>query len=327
MKRYKGLYEKIYSFENLLLAAKKAKKGTSNKKNAGMFFFYLEPEILKLQEELITKTYSPGGYTYFEIKDPKRRTIAVAPFRDRVIHHGIVNIIEPIYEKSFIYHSYATRKEKGTHKAVAQAQKYLKNNYWYFKTDIEKYFDNINHEILLGFLQKKFKDKDFIYLLKKVICSGGKDGKGLPIGNLTSQFLANVYLNDFDHYVLNECKPGGYIRYMDDFVFFSNDKETLKDIQRRIVVYLNKHQHLSLKPKSTFFNSRLNGLPFLGRRIFPSTIRIKRENLKRSLRKIKLREWEYKTGKISEEKLVCSVTSIHGYISSCHTEALRKTIF
>jgi retron-type reverse transcriptase len=138
---------------------------------------------LNLKEELINKTYNPGGYRYFRVYDPKERQIAVAPFRDRVIHHAVVNILEPIYEKSFIYDSYATRPEKGVHKAILRTQEFLRNNERYLRTDIKRYFDSVNHSTLLDILRRKIKDNDLLWLLEKIIKAVPED-KGIPIGNL-----------------------------------------------------------------------------------------------------------------------------------------------
>ena len=227
MKRHNNLYPKLISFNNLLIASKKALKGTTSKKDSLIYFYHLETNILKLQLELVNLTYIPGKYKYFRIYEPKEREIAVAPFIDRVVHHAIINIIEPIYEKIFINNSYATRKEKGTHKAIYKAQSYIKKNKWYFKTDIRKYFNNINHNILLNIIKRKIKDKKLLLLIERIIRNGGKDGIGLPIGNLTSQFFANVYLDKFDHYIKEELQIKYYIRYMDDLVIFDNNKEKL----------------------------------------------------------------------------------------------------
>lgn len=327
MKRYGYLYEKIISFENLLLAFKKAYQGVGRKSYSLEYWGRLEQKLLKLQEELINQTYQPSNYRYFTIYKPKERNIAVADFRDRIVHHAIVNVLEPIYEKVFIYHSYATRKNKGTHKAIKTAQKYLRTNFWYFKTDVKKYFNSIDHQILYSIITRNIKDSKLLKLIKNIIHNGGQQGKGLPIGNLTSQFFANIYLDQLDHYLKDKLGVKSYLRYMDDFVVFSDDKQYLKDLWEKIEAFLDSSLDLRLKPSASFINSRTNGLPFLGTRIFPGIIRVKKENLDRSINKIKTREKEYKRGEISEEKLQQSVNSIIAHLNNYNTYNLRKDIF
>jgi len=327
MKRYGHLFEDVISFDNLLSAFTKAFQGVGKKYYSLKYWADLENNLLTLQNQLNTGVYQPKDYRYFKIYQPKERIIAVSDFEDRVVHNAIVNILEPIYEKVFIYHSYATRKNKGTHKAVEKVQQYLKYNYWYFKTDIKKYFNSIDHEILFQLLQRKIKDKKLLGLIKKIIKNGGEDGKGLPIGNLTSQFFANVYLNYFDHYLKDKLQVKYYVRYMDDFAILNGNKEYLKKLRLKIEEFLQKNLKLKLKTKATFINTQTNGLPFLGTRIFPNTIRIKKENLQRSLNKINLREKQYRKSKITEEKLQQSVNSIIAYLSYYDTYKLREDIF
>ena len=310
----------------MYLAYKKAFKGTNKNRETLSFNFYCENEIIKLIDELKTGSYKPSQYRKFVITDPKERVISVAPFRDRVIHHALVNILEPIFEKRFYYHSYACRKEKGVHKAIKQAQVYMRSNKWYLKSDISKYFASVDHKILFDITKSKIKDNRLLDLINAIIVNGDDTGKGLPIGNLTSQFFANVYLDIFDHFIKEKLQIKSYIRYMDDFVLFDNDKENLKQDKQKIFDFLKAHLSLSLKERATFINQRLNGLSFLGRRIFLSTIRIKRENLKRCLKKLKTREKEYEENKINDIQYTQSVNSLMGYIASGNTYCLRQNI-
>jgi len=221
MKRIGNLYEKVISFKNLYKAFTKAKRGTKNTESL-KFFYNLENELFTLYQELSTKIYKPVKYRYFKIYEPKEREISVASFRDRIVHHAIINILEPIYENIFIYDSYATRKEKGTHRAIKRAQEYLKKNKWYLKADIKKYFESINPDILMQILQTKIKDKDLLLLIEVIIRNSGEKKSGLPIGNLTSQFFANVYLDKFDHYIKDDTQSitsilEGNINYFDTY--------------------------------------------------------------------------------------------------------------
>ena len=226
MRRVGNLWETLLSFENLYRAWKRAFASTKSPESCS-FSFHLEKELFTLQEELAGQTYIPGDYRCFTISDPKKRVISVAPFRDRVVHHALVQVLEPIYEKRFIYHSYATRKGKGSHKAIEQARQYLKKNKWYLKIDIPKYFDSINHSVLKRILERQIKDPHILDLCSRIIAKGGGGQCGLPIGNLTSQFWANVYLDNFDHFIKEQLRVKGCLRYMDDFCFFSGDKDSL----------------------------------------------------------------------------------------------------
>lgn len=322
------VFEKIISEGSLLRGYKLALKGNSKSKTALEFYFNAEKYISELHEELKTDSYLPGKMFSFKIFDPKERVISAAPFRDRVLHQSICAELEPFFEKKFIFQTFACRKNKGTHKAVKQAQRYLKGNYWYLKSDIKKYFESIDHNILITELEKGIKDDRLMILLIKIIKSNCSiEGKGIPIGNLTSQYFANFYLSGFDHFVKDFLGVKRYARYMDDFVIFDSDKEKLKKLLSEVRLYLKDYLQLNLKEKATYINSRENGLSFLGWRIFPSVIRINNINLKRSLKKLKRREKEYIRSVIDDEKLLQSTTSVVGHIKYFDTDHLCRTIF
>lgn len=332
MKRYGNLFEKACSFENLYQAFKKAMKGSGKSAEACGFEFHLEHHLFELQRELLAGCYRPARYRYFKILEPKERIISVAAFRDRVVHHAVVTVLEPVFERVFIHDSYATRKEKGTHKCVRRAQEFMRKNRYYLKFDINKYFENMDHTILLGLIERKIKDKRLLDLIRVIIANsdeskGEHTGKGLPIGNLTSQFFANIYLDVFDHYIKDELGLKAYVRYMDDCVIFLDGKERLKEILRLLTVYFEKRLCLKLKDSATMLNTRLNGLPFLGFRVFPSLLRIKRENIKRLKTKLNLREKEFRSGIIDEEKYSMSLASMIGYVCFADSLNLRKRIF
>jgi RNA-directed DNA polymerase len=289
-------------------------KGSGKTTATCKFFYNLEAEILRLREELLQHTYRPDAYRYFRIFDPKERVIAVAPFRDRVVHHAVVRILTPIYERVFIHDSYATRPNKGTHAAIQRTQHFLKRWPWYLKSDIVKYFDHVDHDILLNIIERKIKDRRLFELLERIIRNSATVGKGLPIGNLTSQFLANVYLDPFDHEIKDKLCIKGYLRYMDDFVLFGNSKRELSDLNRVIKQFLSDQLKLRLKIKSSWLNRSSHGLSFLGMRIFPRFIRVKPENRKRSMKKMNhvIKKWEL--GQLNEERMVQSLASIVGHL-------------
>jgi len=326
MKTHKNLFNKVCSFENLLLAFKKSQKGSNHKLEVKKYNFLKEKNLLELQEKLISETYEPSAYHYFKISEPKERIISVATFEDRIVHHAIVNILEPIYEKIFYYHSYATRKNKGSHKAVFYAQNCLKSNNWYLKSDIKKYFENISHQLLIDSIKNKISDKKLLNLIIKIIYNANSNGIGIPIGNLTSQFFANVFLNSFDDYIKNELKMQFYVRYMDDFVIFSNEKEELKTALNKIEIWLQTNLNLQIKNNATYINSASNGLSFLGTRIFAKTIRIKPENLKRFIKKINEKKFKTQKHLIPENKYEETLNSYNALMCVYSTYQLRLSL-
>ena len=282
MKTYNRLFNQICSFENLLLAARKAQDGKRFQEAVARFNFHLEPELYRLQEELQTRTYRPCPYHEFHIYEPKLRKISAAPYRDRVVHHALCNVIEPIFDRTFIFDSYACRKGKGTHKAVDRFTEFCRKSDYVLKCDIKKYFPSIDHGILKTLFRRKIRDTNVLWLMDLVVdFSNPQEGlldeqgmarakkrrnipspdegadtvgetsrsrfpldspspdaegtvrrRGIPIGNLTSQFYANIYLNGFDHFVKETLKCRHYIRYVDDFVWTTTRRACIKSKRR-----------------------------------------------------------------------------------------------
>jgi len=331
MKRYGNLFEKIALFKNLYNASKKAFKGRKKYSPQGSsFFFNLENELIRLEDDLLSGQYKPGPYYHFTIYDPKFRQICAANFRDRVLHHGICNVIEPIFEKIFIHDSYACRKGKGTHTAIKRAQFYARKFDYFIKCDIRKYFETIDHQVLISILNKKFKDKKLLDLLSTIIQNpypGGIFGKGVPIGNLTSQLFANLYLDQLDHIVKEQHGIKGYVRYMDDFLLFDNNKAKLHDYLSKIRNFINNTLLLEIKENEIVLAPVTQGIEFLGFRIFRKTIRMQRNKLVRFRRKIRKREKQYIDGEISEDELINSVRSMIAHISHYNTFKMRQSFF
>ncbi len=239
-----------------------------------------ESNLLRLQRELIEGTYETGEYRHFFIREPKPRKISAAPFRDRVVHHAIVQMLEPIFERRFIHDSYACRRGKGTHRALDRAQKYLRKYDYYLKTDIVRFFPNVDHAVLVGLLGRTIRDIRLMQLIRHIIASGegvlrdqassgyfpGDDlfallrPRGLPIGNLTSQFFANVLLDPIDHFVKEELRQPGYVRYADDLVLFSDSKAGLWSARDRLADRLAR---MRLRPHVQW--NVAHGGPALGR--------------------------------------------------------------
>jgi RNA-directed DNA polymerase len=267
-------FEDIISLENLLEAWKEFVRGKRGKKDVQHFSLHLMDNIFLLHEELLQHTYKHGGYQAFKINDPKPRDIHKAIVRDRLLHHVIYGKLYPFFEKTFIADSYSCQINKGTHRAINRFRKFTyivsKNNTktcWILKCDIRKFFANIDHKILLYILAEYIPDKNILWLLENVIESfntKGKNGIGLPLGNLTSQLFVNIYMNKFDQFAKHKLKAKFYIRYADDFVIFSEDKKQLKNQIPIIRQFLQNELKLELHPDKVFIKTVASGVDFLG---------------------------------------------------------------
>ena len=325
MKRKNYLFEKIIDYNNIRLAFLKAIRGNRSSSSVINYCQNVDKNLVNLREKLTVLDCGWGGYKSFLISDPKLRTISTAPFEQRIMHHAIMNILEPIFERPMIYHSYACRKGKGTHTAVLYAFKKCKTNPYFLKLDIKKYFDSIDHEILKIQLRRLIKDIKVLTLLDGIIDSyETTKEKGVPIGNLTSQFFANMYLACLDHYILEKLHPSSYCRYMDDFVLWSSSHKQLKDNYLKINEYVNKNLKLTLKPP--VFGKSVNGLPFLGFLIKEKGIYL----LQKSKRRVKERMLEitalFNQNNITEEKAGQRVKSVFAAIALARTNRFRKFI-
>jgi retron-type reverse transcriptase len=278
-------FEEIISLENLLLAWQEFIRGKKSKPDVELFSRELMDNIIALQESLANKTYRHGDYESFFINDPKRRHIHKASVRDRLVHHAVYRLLYPFFDRTFIADSYSCRLDKGTHRAVNRFRQFVykvsENNTktcWILKCDIRKFFASIDHDILLNILKEYISDEDIIWLLENIIGSfncpldkGGRRGIfiGLPLGNLTSQLFANVYMNEFDQWVKHWLRTKYYIRYSDDFVFLSSDKNELADIIPHIRRFLNQELKLNLHPDKISLKTIASGVDFLGWVNFP----------------------------------------------------------
>ncbi len=261
-------YEDIISIENLLLAWQEFVKGKRHKRDVQEFSLHLIDNILALHEDLKNKTYKHGSYHYFKISDPKPRDIHKASVRDRLVHHAIYRILYPYFDRKFIADSYSCRLNKGTHKAINRFRSFFykvsQNNTrtcWVLKCDIKKFFANIDQEILMFILHRNITDPGTLWLLGNIIYSFPG---GLPLGNLTSQLLVNIYMNEFDQFAKHKLKAKYYIRYADDFVFFSREKSCLDSLITQISEFLAEQLKLSLHPDKVFIKTLASGVDFLG---------------------------------------------------------------
>jgi RNA-directed DNA polymerase len=262
------------SVKNLLEAWCEFLPGKRKRKDVIAFSMHLTDNILALHHELVEKTYRHGSYHAFKINDPKPRDIHKAGVRDRLLHHAIYRILYPYFDQKFIFDSYSCRYEKGTHRAMNRFREYagkVSRNHtrtvWVLKCDIRKFFANIDHEILKSILGKYIKNANIKWLLGEVIesfNSSGKVGIGLPLGNLTSQLLVNIYMNEFDQFLKRELKVHYYVRYADDFVILHEDKNYLESLLPRISAFLEMRLKLSLHPDKVSIKTFASGVDFLG---------------------------------------------------------------
>jgi RNA-directed DNA polymerase len=338
------MYTHLTSWDNLLLAYRHASKGKRNQPAVAAFEYRLEDHLLALQASLRDRTYRPGSYTHFYIHEPKRRLISAAPFRDRVVHHALCNLIEPIFERAFIADSYANRLGKGTHRAIDRAQALARRFPYVLQCDVRQFFPSVDHAILRHALARKITDADMLWLIDRILESGrgvlsevydmvyfpGDDlfaalrPRGLPIGNLTSQFWANVYLNAFDHFVKRTVRCQGYVRYVDDMLLFAADKATLwawKSAVCGALAALRLTIHASAHPRPV-----REGVPFLGFTIFPQRRRLKRRKGVYFQRRL----WSLLTAwQIGARPLAQVTTSVRGWVNHVrygNTVGLRTAV-
>ncbi len=288
-------FEDIISVENLLLAWQEFIKGKRRRRDVQIFSLDLMDNILQLHQELSSQTYQHGGYYAFHINDPKPRHIHKASVRDRLLHHAIYRILYPFFDRTFIADSFSCRNNKGTHKAINRfrsfAYKVGKNNTktcWVLKCDIKKFFDSIDHSIMLNILKSHIPDQRIIWLLENIIRSFEKSpDKGLPLGNLTSQLFVNIYMNEFDQFIKHKLKIKHYLRYADDFVVFSREKVLLEDLLARIGHFLKDVLKLSLHPDKVFLKTLASGVDFLGWVHFPDHRVLRTATKRKMLRRLK----------------------------------------
>lgn len=338
------MYEKICRWENLLLAYQRASKGKRGQPNVAAFEYRLEENLFELRQALLAYTYLPSDYTNFYIHEPKRRLISAAPFRDRVVHHALCNLIEPIFERTFVADSYANRLGKGTHRALDRVQRLSRRYPYVLQCDLCQFFPSIDYTILRAILSRKIKDKDVLWLVDRILESGegvlreaydmvyfsGDDlfaanrPRGLPIGNLTSQFWANVYLNPFDHFVKRELRCAGYVRYVDDFLLFAKEKAILwkwREAMTRRLARLRLTIHPGAQPRPVS-----EGIPFLGFIVFPNLRRLKRRKGIHYRRKLSKLIASYRAGAVPREHIDASVQGWVNHARYGNTVGLRKAV-
>jgi len=331
MKTYKKLYPLIYAFDNLYTAYRSARRGKRYRPEVLSFSASLEDNLIKLYRELQNETYATGAYHYFTVYEPKKRTVAALPFRDRVVHHAICSVLDPIFDRGFIYHSYACREGKGTHAGADQVTHWLRilhrssESPYIFKADVKSYFASIDHRVLLSILSHRIRCDRTMHLLRDIVGSGGVGGRGIPIGNLTSQLFANIYLNELDQFVKHTLRIKFYLRYMDDFIVLYPDKNRLQQWRYDIGEFLWSHLRLKLNGRTQIFPAR-QGVDFLGYRIWHTHRLLRKSSIKRMRRKMAKFERRYCRGEISQAEINATLQSWLGHAAHADTYNLRRAL-
>lgn len=325
MKRTGNLYEAICDPENLRLAFWKARKGKAFRPDVRRFAADLSANLERLRRGLTDQSVAVGNYRYFTIRDPKTRTICAAPFPERVLHHAIMNVCDPVFERYQIFDSYATRRDKGTFAALERAERFTRPGLWFLKLDVKKYFDTIDHALLKAGLGRLFREKRLIALLNKIVDSYEKSpGKGLPIGNLTSQYFANHYLAVADHFIKERLGVKQYVRYMDDMVLWEADKKVLREKGRELERFLCDRLLLGLKP--VCLNRSEQGLPFLGFRVFPGKTLLRPGSRRRFLTKMKIVHEAHAKGLIGQEEFGGRSLALTAHVAHADSRGFRKAV-
>ncbi len=343
VKRFGSLYERICSFENLVSAAYRARLGKRFRPDVARFHHSLEANLLTLRDELRERTWVPGGYRTFYIHDPKTRLISAAPYRDRVVHHALCNVVEPLFDRCFVSDSYAHRAGKGIHAALDRCTGFCRRYNWVLKCDIEKFFPSMDHAILMELVERKVKCPGTLWLMRTIVANSNPQEeviryfpgdnlfspherrRGVPIGNLPSQFLSNVYLSGFDWFVKQTLRCRAYIRFADDFLVFGNSKAWLAGLLPKMQSYLDGLR-LRLHPRKCQVKPVQDGIDFLCWLVYPDHRRLRRRTGVRFQRRLRELQQMYATGMLSLDEVRASIMSWIGHLKHGDTWGLRRRL-
>jgi len=343
---FKHLWPRIVDWDALINAWRCCRRRKRFKPDAVRFEMHRDENLIQLRRELMTDTYRPGPYRHFFIHDPKKRRISAAPFRDRIVHHAIVNVLQPVFESRFVFDSYACRPGKGTHRARDRANGFLRRFDFYLQTDIVRFFPSVDHECLLDVLRRNVADDRLIQLVELILASGrgihddtepvwfpGDDllsplrPTGLPIGNLTSQFLANVFLNPVDHFIKEELRVPAYVRYADDLVLFGNDRRVLRNWHAALVARLARLR-LRLHKNKTQIRASHSGLPFLGFRLSRTgRPRVLQPAIRRFSRRLRQQKRQFAAGEISLRDIAASLQAWQAHTRLANCKGLQRDLW
>ena len=324
-KTYNNLWQEFVDFENLYNAYKLARKGKRYRYESLEFIKDLEVNIITLQNQLIWNMYNPSTMRQFYVFEPKKRLISAPCFVDRIVHHALNLIIEKLFVRKFVNETFACIVGRGIHAAMRHVVKCARiakchwKRYYVLKCDIRKFFPSVNHDTLKKIIRRTIRDKKVLNLIDIIIDSyntDGTPGRGIPIGSLTSQLLANVVLDPFDHFIKEEKRVKYYARYMDDFIILHHDKKYLQKLKEEIEEYLHKALDLDMNPKTGIFHER-QGIDFCGYRIWPTHVLPRKSTIKRTKRRLRRFARVYKDNPGILKHASDSIQSFLGYIKHC----------
>jgi len=336
-KTYNNLYPAIYNFESLHAAYLRARRGKRTRAEVQRFELDLEGNLIQLHNELILGTYKTGKYRQFIVPEPKERIVAALPFRDRVVQHALVDVLDPIWERRFIPESYACRVGRGTHKGADKAQAMLRRvkrehgKVYVFKADIAKFFYSIDHAVLKSLVRKRIACKQTLALIDAIIDSTVKADThvGLPIGNLTSQLFANIYLHELDEFVKHKLREKNYCRYMDDFCIVHHNKDHLHLLRIEIEQFLLDKLRLKTNAKTQVFPVGIfhgRALDFLGYRIWTTHRKLRKSSIQRITRTMKKFQMQYAAGKVTLHRVRQSLISWLGHAQHAEAHGLKMKL-
>ncbi|MBI4871805.1 MAG: RNA-directed DNA polymerase [Candidatus Riflebacteria bacterium] len=346
MRKYRNLFEDVVSPENVLRAFYRAHLGKRYRVEANRFHLRLEENVLDLAEELATGTYEPGAYRSFLIREPKERLVSAAPFRDRVVHHAICAVVEPIFETKFIEDTYACRVGKGQHKALDRFTAFARRHSMVMKLDVRRFFPGVDHRLLLGLLGRTLDDARLMQVITRIVASGAKvhpasrapdyfpgdhlftpleRPKGLPIGNLTSQLFANVYLSPLDDHIKRRLGCQAYVRYMDDMVLFADDRASLLALRHEVSTFLSRWR-LRVHEDKCRICSTARGMPYLGFLVYPDHRRVLGSGVRRFSRRLTRLQAAYAVGDVQVPGVRQSIAGWMGHAQHADTLGLRTAV-
>jgi retron-type reverse transcriptase len=332
--KHKCSFYDVICVENLLSAWHEFKKGKLSKDDVAQFELDLESNLFNLYQELISLKWQPDPYEMFFVNDPKLRKIHKATVRDRVLYQAVYQVLYHLFDPSFIHDSYSSRNRKGTYVGIYSFENHIRKvgkNFtkpvFAVKCDIRKFFDSIDHTILLSLIDRKIKDTNLILLIRKIISSFSvSQNKGLPLGNVTSQLFANIYMNHLDQYIKREIKVKYYVRYCDDFVITSNSMEYLQQCVQKIGIFCKKELLLNLHPKKIIYRKINQGMDFLGYVILPHRRVLRTKTKKRIIKKISILKIQFNAGKIDKKYFDQVNNAYAGVLSHCKSEKIKEQI-
>ena len=325
MKRVGTLMPQIVDVDNLMLAFCKARRGKQDKREVVEYSVNVVENLLSLRERMMNETLVVGNYRYFEIYDPKRRRICAASFEERVMHHAIINVCKERFERHLIFDSYATRENKGVYAALDRVKGAICKYPFVAKLDVRKYFDSINHDVLKAKLRRLFKDNKLLRLFDSIIDSyENEPSTGIPIGNLTSQYFANYYLSDLDHYIKEVLRVPVYVRYMDDMLLFAESRAELVEVVSKVKDYVESNLLLKLKPEQII--DVKGGVSFLGYSLMPHKIGLNRRSKLRFINKIRSYDMMFSCGEWSEERYIQHIRPLLAFVEKAYTMNWRRSL-